>query len=118
MNRTTYLLSKIAEEAAEVAQMAAKTQQFGLQERYTITHDTNVERLKQELTDLLTVVGMLQTETRFDFGVHVAQMNAVKVDKVDHYYELACRNEDIAPCSDTGQNDVDYSFLLDEEPNQ
>lgn len=95
MNRITYLLSKVAEEAAEVAQMAAKTQQFGMDERYR-QGPSNAERLRAELTDLLTVFGMLSVETGFDFGVAVRQMSAEKADKVDHYYRLALKNDDTA----------------------
>lgn len=94
MDRIQYLLSKIAEEAAEVAQMAAKTQQFGLQERYQ-NGPTNAERLRAELSDLQTVVGMLTQETGHSFGVTCAQVNPDKVDKVDHYYRLARANEDL-----------------------
>lgn len=34
MNREQYLLGKLAEEGSEVAQMALKTQQFGLDDVY------------------------------------------------------------------------------------
>lgn len=86
MNRTAYLLSKIAEEAAEVAQMALKSQQFGLDDCYQ-DGPSNAERLGEELTDLLTVVGMLTVEGQFDFNVLVSQMCEDKVDKVEHYFD-------------------------------
>lgn len=96
MNRLHYLLSKVAEEAAEVAQMAAKTQQFGLRERYQ-DQPENFVRLAEELSDLLTVFGMLTQESGVSFGVHCAQINPDKVDKVERYYRLACQNLDLCP---------------------
>lgn len=95
MNRIQYLLSKIAEEAAEVTQMVAKTQQFGLKEKYRTLGPTNAERLGEEVTDLMTVLGMLSTETGIEFGITVEQMSPEKVDKVNHYYRLALANEDL-----------------------
>ena len=54
MNREQYLLGKLAEEGSEVAQMALKTQQFGLDEVYV--DESNRQRLHGELNDLLTIV--------------------------------------------------------------
>lgn len=57
MNLTQYLLGKLAEEAAEVAQMALKCQQFGLGDIYI--HEPNSERLRCELYDLMAIIELL-----------------------------------------------------------
>ena len=89
MNLTTYLLIKIAEEAAEVAQMAAKTAVFGLNEVYAVVGKSNAERLADELRDLMTVVEMLNDHADPVFPVHPDQTSAAKVDKVEYYYDIA-----------------------------
>lgn len=85
MNRQSYLLSKIAEEAAEVAVEALKAQQFGLEDRFQ-NGPSNAERLAAEVSDLLTVIGVLSAEFGFESTVTINQVNPGKVDKVDHYY--------------------------------
>ena len=52
MNRLQYLLTKLAEEANEVGQIALKTQQFGVDEGMPGQPFTNAERTHQELNDL------------------------------------------------------------------
>lgn len=59
MNELQYYLVKVAEEAAEVAQMALKTSQFGADEKMPGQPYTNFERLVQEFTDLTTMVNVL-----------------------------------------------------------
>ena len=63
MDQTQHLLLKIAEEAAEVSQIALKAAQFGLDERRPPdgdkTYETNIERLAGELGDLMGVVELL-----------------------------------------------------------
>lgn len=101
MNRTTYLLLKIAEEAAEVAQMASKTAQFGTSERYE-DGPSNLDRLSDELCQLTTVCAMLAQRQRdvkgeaFDFGntVNVPQYDKAKQARVDYYYDVALFNQD------------------------
>ena len=61
-----YYLTKLAEEGAEVAQIALKTQQFGPGEVMPGQPHTNYERCHQELDDLMAVVEELNA--RFDFG--------------------------------------------------
>lgn len=83
MNRKQYLLCKLAEEASEVAQIALKTQQFGLDEVYE--KDSNRTRCHGELNDLLTVVDMLNDE--FDFGfVRDTSSREHKETKMNKYY--------------------------------
>lgn len=86
MNREQYLLGKIAEEAAEVAQIALKAQQFGFDSFHPDDPDTtNLDLLRGELNDLLAVVGMLDVPTfaHIHFKNHAQQ---VKQRKVEHFF--------------------------------
>jgi NTP pyrophosphatase (non-canonical NTP hydrolase) len=102
MTRAQYLLTKLAEECVEVAQIALKAQQFGLTERRdTKTGEvgvwpTNAERVHLELDDMLAIVNMLNTE--FDFGYapsyhHIAD----KIDKVNKYWTYSARLGQVQP---------------------
>lgn len=84
MNRQQYLLSKLAEEAAEVAQIALKTAQFGLDEAQPEQRKTNAERCHDEIDDMLAIIEMLNDEFGFNFQ---SQMDRrwTKKDKVNKY---------------------------------
>lgn len=62
MNKIQYLLTKIAEEASEISQIALKIQQFGLYEVCPDLDETNVERINKEFNDLLGVVELFNFE--------------------------------------------------------
>lgn len=85
MNREQYLLTKLAEECNEVAQMALKTQQFGFEESMPGQPYTNRERLIQELNDLYGILQMLNNEYRL---MYIPDEQAVsdKMTKVNKYY--------------------------------
>lgn len=85
MNRQQYLLVKLAEEAAEVAQIALKTSQFGLEERFPNHPDNNATRCHAELNDVLGIVKMLNEEFGFNFEPS-EEAQLAKRDKVNHYY--------------------------------
>lgn len=87
MKPTQYILSKIAEEAGEVAQMAAKTQQFGLHEVKPGMDISNLERLYHEVDDLIAVVGMIEGKPYHPNRDRVA----AKIEKVYHYLDLSIR---------------------------
>jgi NTP pyrophosphatase (non-canonical NTP hydrolase) len=91
MSREQFLLLKLAEECAEVAQMCSKCMQFGLEETYQI--ETNKERLHKELVDVLAVVSMLNTDSNFDFQPSVEAMEAMeeKCAKIDKYYKYSVK---------------------------
>ena len=66
MNREQLLLVKLAEEAAEIAQIALKAAQFGLDEVYEGTPgQSNANRIHGEIEDMLAVVEMLNDECNF-----------------------------------------------------
>ena len=68
MNKQQFLLLKLAEECAEVAQRASKQIQFGRDESQKdhaptgapVESKSNSERLKEELLDLLSIWSMLE----------------------------------------------------------
>lgn len=65
MTNEQYLLGKLAEEAAELAQIAIKAQQFGLEEVFggqTGTPLSNAHRIQAEFNDVLGVIKMLNEE--------------------------------------------------------
>jgi len=96
MNRLQLLLNKLAEEGAEVAQIALKTAQFGLAEVCPGQLLTNAQRAHQEIDDLMAVVEMLNEE--FGFGYkpnreHIETKKS-KVNKFARYSEsLGLLNE-------------------------
>jgi NTP pyrophosphatase (non-canonical NTP hydrolase) len=69
MTLSPYYLVKIAEEAAEVAQIALKAAHFGLSETQPGRDETNAQRVYAELNDLLSVVNELANVAggEFDF---------------------------------------------------
>lgn len=62
MNLQQFLLTKLAEESSEIAQIALKTQQFGVDEARPGQPRTNAERVYCELDDLLAIVEMLNED--------------------------------------------------------
>lgn len=89
MTLTQYLLVKIAEEAAEVSQIALKTAHFGLSEMQPGRMETNAQRIYAELNDLLAMVHRLgevsNGEFWFDIGAPDPVAIAKKLGKVEHY---------------------------------
>ncbi len=66
MTRTEYLLTCLAEEAAEVTQEASKCLRFGATEVYAPIGFSNAERLRREINDLCAIIYLLQSEGIFD----------------------------------------------------
>lgn len=93
MTLTQFYLTKIAEEASEIAQIALKAQQFGLSEVQPGRDQSNAQRMYGELNDLFAMVHRLgevsNGEFFFDIGApdHVAI--AKKLGKVEKYLEYS-----------------------------
>lgn len=89
MNRLQLLLNKLAEEGAEVAQIALKTSQFGLHESREGQYSTNAERCHAEVDDLMAAVEMLNEECGFGYAPNRERIEAkkVKVNKFAAYSE-------------------------------
>lgn len=88
MTKEQYLLTKLAEECAEVVQMAIKCQHFGLDECQTEGSESNRQRLHQEISDLLSIVVMLNEQTNFGF-VYTDQDIDEKIKKVEKYAQYS-----------------------------
>lgn len=88
MSREQFLLLKLAEESAEVAQMCSKCIQFGLEETYRL--ETNIQILHKELVDVLAIISMLNTDCNFEFSPSQEAMKE-KCSKVDKYYEYSVK---------------------------
>lgn len=91
MNRTQYLLTKLAEECVEVAQRAHKAQVFGLEEIQENQPFTNEQRLIGEFIDLLGVISLLDDEGLINIPEEdrFNEMIEAKKDKVEKYAELS-----------------------------
>lgn len=76
------------EECDEISHAASKAIQFGFDEIKLGQGLTNVERIKDEINDLLTVIGMLNLE--FELGFKPCPIKTVnKLKKVNHYAEYS-----------------------------
>jgi hypothetical protein len=112
MSLTQYFLIKIAEEAAEVAQIALKAAHFGLNEIQPGRTKTNAERMYCELNDLLAMVYRLgevsNGEFSFDVGSPDHVSMATKLAKVEHYlaYSQSLGLVSTARCVDTMPHDI------------
>ncbi|MFT4064335.1 hypothetical protein [Paraburkholderia sp.] len=89
MTLTQFYLTKISEEADEIAQIALKAQQFGLSEVQPGRDQSNAQRMYGEINDLLAMVHRLSEVSKgeffFDIGLpdHVAI--SMKLSKVEKY---------------------------------
>lgn len=83
MNIRQFLLIKLAEEAAEISQIALKTAQFGETELCPGLHLSNVERIYEELNDLNAIIELLHDST-FHY-VPCASAIEAKKEKVEKY---------------------------------
>jgi len=88
MDREQYLLTKLAEECTELAQITLKTQQFGRDERYPKSKFNNRERMTQEFNDLLGIIDMLNSEFQYCLSADIGLIEA-KREKVNHYYNYS-----------------------------
>jgi len=89
MTRVQLLLAKVAEECAEVAQRALKAQQFGLDEVQPSQFFSNRTRLMDELTDLHSVLLMLEDADGFNFTRHFDDKTDAKKAKVEKFILLS-----------------------------
>jgi len=88
MNRTQLLLSKLAEECSEVAQMAIKTSQFGMDDVWTTL--TNRKRLHEELDDLMAIVDMLNEESGLSYARNEKRILSKK-ERVNYFAEYSIK---------------------------
>lgn len=70
-----YLLGLLQEEASEIITETSKALRFGLHERYSPEYPTNMERVQNEVKDLLTIAEIMEDKYGFDFGVNIPDRN-------------------------------------------
>jgi NTP pyrophosphatase (non-canonical NTP hydrolase) len=84
MTRLQLLLTKLAEEGSEIAQIALKTQQFGLDSKGPGQPLTNAEQVHSEIDDLMAAVEMLNEEFGLGYVPSRERIEAKKA-KVNHF---------------------------------
>jgi NTP pyrophosphatase (non-canonical NTP hydrolase) len=98
MNNEQYLLGKLAEEAAELAQIAIKAQQFGLAHVFGGSGNpdilSNLQRIEDEYNDIVGIVAMLEAEENVEINV-ITDKVVEKVKKTAKWRDIAkeVRNE-------------------------
>jgi NTP pyrophosphatase (non-canonical NTP hydrolase) len=85
MNIEQFFLTKVAEECAEIAQVALKAQQFGLNNVKEGQKYTNKERLSAELNDLFIILAFLEGTGSFSMEHYTEEETLAKRDKVLKY---------------------------------
>lgn len=79
LTKLQHLLTKLAEEGAEVAQIALKTQQFGPDEVMPGQPLTNFQRCHLELDDIAAVVELLNANHAFGYTQSRERIEAKKM---------------------------------------
>lgn len=87
MNQLQYLLGKLAEEAAEVAQASLKGAQFGLGRVIPGQNITNAEKCYREIDDLIGVLELLRERHNFGYTPNEARIAAKKVKVMSYMVE-------------------------------
>ena len=88
MRRLQYLMLKIAEECAEVAQVVSKIMQFGFENCHPETKKTNRERLYEELDDLNAIIEILNDQYYMKYIPNRERIEAKK-EKIKYYYKIS-----------------------------
>ena len=88
MTREQFLLLKVMEECAELAQVASKTMQFGRDERRHGDKQTNMQRMNGEFNDLMAIIHELNTKHGYQLQP-CEFTGAAKMEKVDKYYQYS-----------------------------
>lgn len=88
MNKKEYLLVCLAEEGAEIAQAATKCLRFTTENQYPGYTRTNLERLDIEITDLLTILYLLEAELHFEFN---KLPSITKMKATEEYMQIATK---------------------------
>ena len=89
MDREQFLLVKLAEECNEVAQMAIKSMQFGLDNVKPDQPYTNRERLNQEFNDLITIMQLLSQENYLEHEPPSPEWIEEKLGRIEKFYNIS-----------------------------
>ncbi|BAV80864.1 hypothetical protein [Vibrio phage RYC] len=89
--RFDYLLGLLQEEASEITVEVSKCLRFGLTEQYTPDHPINIDRVRNEVQDLLTVINIIERDYGIDLGLGKPDVayRITKEDKIEHYLGLS-----------------------------
>lgn len=94
MTKMQYLLSKLAEECSELAQIALKAQQFGMDEFYAkmVPKIDNKGRMKKEFNDVMATINQINKELDMNFLMPENDLIYSKIKKIDKYlsYSQLC----------------------------
>ncbi len=92
MTLRQFYLTKLAEECQEVAQRALKSIQFGADEVQKGQEETNAQRLRDEVQDLLAMIALVENNT-FDLPqipfVEEVRTTVRKTEKICRYLEYS-----------------------------
>lgn len=77
MNYQEHLFALVAEECGEVAQAAIKCLRFTPDHAYYA--DTNLERLQVEITDLITILSLLEDSLKVEFDLKPSKAKVERV---------------------------------------
>lgn len=92
MNKQQYYLAKLAEEAAELAQVAIKCAQFGMDEVHPNTLEKNYEALIKEWNDVCALAILVEGEDgRFEYDADLDLLE-MKFAKVEKYRKISIGN--------------------------
>ncbi|UUW39771.1 hypothetical protein VP14_084 [Vibrio phage VPMCC14] len=88
-----YLLGKLQEEAGEIVVEVSKAKCFGLYEKYTVNHPTNMQRFVDEVKDLVSIATVINDLYGIDFGVEITDEEYFnnKKEKLMFYSDLSER---------------------------
>lgn len=93
MNKQQYYLTKLAEEAAELAQIALKCAQFGMEEVNPNTIEKNYDALIKEWNDVIACAMLVENEdNRFEFDINEDLVTA-KLAKIEKYRKISIGNK-------------------------
>jgi len=94
MKYEKYLLIKLAEEAAEVAQAAIKCSLFGYESKdpRETNGESNLVKLQKELSDMTAVLGELNSDRSLDIvNFDIEEYLQQKQKKLNYYYDIASK---------------------------
>lgn len=88
-----HLLGLLTEEGCEIGVEVSKVRRFGLYEQYTQEHPTNIQRVVNEVKDLVSVALIIQECYGIDFGVEILDEEyfSNKKEKIMFYENLSSR---------------------------
>lgn len=90
MDRAEHLYLKLVEECSEVQHRVLKLLQFGLGEKEPGQNLTNIERLGNEINDVLTVIEMLEDNGYiFIDRANFNEYAKTKMEKINHFRDYS-----------------------------